>query len=204
MSCRSGGTTCSGGPPPAWPDGPCDGLTESAVSLQDWPFAVGAASGAVGGKGVGIRNYQTYFHEGSGAAVGWGIGFILAEPILLPEAPLLLYPTACVTVATARNERAGMISLVFVSPLFTQRRGRISMGMSSRRAGLERSSVSQHRPKDVAPPPRQGDQGLCVPLALGPLAPVVGSAPHMGQDRAMCGSVETLLRTRLALFALRR
>jgi hypothetical protein len=40
-----------------------DGLRDGAVAVQDRPFAVAAASGAVGGKGVDIRDYQTYFHE---------------------------------------------------------------------------------------------------------------------------------------------
>ena len=48
------------------------------------------------------------------------------------------------------------------------------MKMSSRRALLELGSVTQHRPDNVDPPTRQGDDGLRVPLALGPLAIVEG------------------------------
>jgi hypothetical protein len=48
------------------------------------------------------------------------------------------------------------------------------MKMSSRRAGLERGSVAQHRPHDVDPPRRQRDQRLGVPLALSPLTIVEG------------------------------
>jgi hypothetical protein len=48
------------------------------------------------------------------------------------------------------------------------------MKMSSCRAALKRSSVTQHRPYDVDPPTRQGDESLSVPLALGPLAIVEG------------------------------
>src|SRR5919112_3486683 len=58
----------------------------------------------------------------------------------------------------------------FFMPLFTGVRGRISMKMSSRRALLELGSVTQHRPHNVDPPTRQGDEGLRVPLALRPLA----------------------------------
>jgi hypothetical protein len=39
-----------------------DGLFDRAVAVQDWPFTVAAASGMVGGKGIDIRNYQTYLH----------------------------------------------------------------------------------------------------------------------------------------------
>src|SRR3712207_6557734 len=46
---------------------------------------------------------------------------------------------------------------------------RISMKMSSRRTGLKRGSVTQHRPKDIDPPTRQRDQSLSVPLALSSL-----------------------------------
>jgi hypothetical protein len=42
------------------------------------------------------------------------------------------------------------------------------MKMSSRRALLELGSVAQHRPYDVDPPTRQGDEGLRVSLVLGP------------------------------------
>src|SRR3712207_9480220 len=48
------------------------------------------------------------------------------------------------------------------------------MKMSSRRAGLEGGSVTQHRPYDVDPPACQGDQGLGMPLAFGSLALVEG------------------------------
>jgi hypothetical protein len=48
------------------------------------------------------------------------------------------------------------------------------MKMSSRRALLELGSVTQHRPHDVDPPTRQGDEGLRVSVALGPLAIVEG------------------------------
>src|SRR5215207_2106170 len=51
---------------------------------------------------------------------------------------------------------------------------RISMKMSSRRAALKRSSVTQHRPHDVDPPTRQSDESLSVSLALGSLAIVEG------------------------------
>jgi hypothetical protein len=40
-----------------------DGLFDRAVAVQDRSLAVAAASGAVGGKGVDIRHYQTYFHD---------------------------------------------------------------------------------------------------------------------------------------------
>jgi hypothetical protein len=41
------------------------------------------------------------------------------------------------------------------------------MKMSCCRAGLERGSVTQHRPHHVDPPTRQRDESLSVPLALG-------------------------------------
>src|SRR5215207_6549371 len=59
--------------------------------------------------------------------------------------------------------------------LFTQPRRRISMKMSSRRAALERSFVTQHRPQDVDPPSSQRDQSLSVPLTFSSLALVEGS-----------------------------
>ena len=49
------------------------------------------------------------------------------------------------------------------------------MKMSSRRAALERGSITQHCPQYIDPPPRQSDEGLCVPLAFGSLAIVEGS-----------------------------
>jgi hypothetical protein len=49
---------------------------------------------------------------------------------------------------------------------------RISMKMSSRRAGLEGGSVTQHRPQYVDPPTRQSDESLSMPLAFGSLAVV--------------------------------
>src|SRR5215207_5242649 len=59
-------------------------------------------------------------------------------------------------------------------PLFTGVRGRISMKMSSRRASFVGGSVTQHRPHNIDPPTRQGDESLGVPLTLGPLAIVEG------------------------------
>ena len=44
--------------------------------------------------------------------------------------------------------------------------------MSSRRPGLERRPVTQHRPHYVDPATRQRDEGLSVPLTLSPLAVV--------------------------------
>jgi hypothetical protein len=73
-------------------------------------------------------------------------------------APPTLYPSNCRYSREAANE------------LFTESRRRISMKMSSRRAGLERGSVTQHRPHDVDPPTRQRDESLSVPFALGPFA----------------------------------
>src|SRR5918999_3946419 len=59
------------------------------------------------------------------------------------------------------------------------------MKLSSRGSGLEGGPVSQHRPEDVHPPPRQGDHGLGVPLAFAPLAvvegPRLGYGPHAGE-----------------------
>ena len=66
----------------------------------------------------------------------------------------------------------------FFMPLFTEVLRRISMKMSSRRAGLEGSFVTQHRPHDVDPPTRQGDESLSVSLALSPLALVEGPGLH--------------------------
>jgi hypothetical protein len=48
------------------------------------------------------------------------------------------------------------------SSLFTGVRRRISMKMSSRRAGLEGGSVTQHRPQYVDPPTRQSDESLSI------------------------------------------
>ena len=49
------------------------------------------------------------------------------------------------------------------------------MKMSSRRTDLEGGSVAQHRPDNIDPPTRQGDESLGVPFALSPLAIVEGS-----------------------------
>jgi hypothetical protein len=65
-------------------------------------------------------------------------------------------------------------TLPAITPLFTRVRRRISMKMSSRGAVLKGGSITQHRPHDVDPPTRQSDEGLGVPLALGPLALVEG------------------------------
>ena len=46
---------------------------------------------------------------------------------------------------------------------------RITMKMSRCRAALKRGFVTQHRPKYIDPPTRQGNQGLGVPLAFGSL-----------------------------------
>src|SRR5215211_398657 len=64
---------------------------------------------------------------------------------------------------------------------------RISMKMSSRRAGLEGGSVAQHRPQHVDPPTSEGDHCLGVPLALSPLtvveSPGLRDATQAGERR---------------------
>lgn len=64
---------------------------------------------------------------------------------------------------------------------------RISMKMSSRRSGLKRGSVAEHRPEDVDSSARRGDHGLGMPLTLGPLAvvegPGLGNGAHTGEGR---------------------
>jgi hypothetical protein len=74
----------------------------------------------------------------------------------------------------ARPQRNTVALNTLTQGVFTQPPRRISRKMSSRRSGLERGSVTQHRPEDVDPPTRQGDESLSVPLALCPLAIVEG------------------------------
>src|SRR3712207_3876928 len=71
--------------------------------------------------------------------------------------------------------RIAPVQTPLIKQLFTQVPRRISMKMSSRRASLERSSVTQHRPQHVHPPSSQRDQSLSVPLTFSSLALVEGS-----------------------------
>src|SRR3712207_5242624 len=61
------------------------------------------------------------------------------------------------------------------------------MKMSSRRAGLECGSVTQHRPQNIDPSSSERNQGLGMPLAFRPLAVVEGpglrSAAQTGKSR---------------------
>jgi hypothetical protein len=63
------------------------------------------------------------------------------------------------------------------------------MKMSSCRPGLEGGPVAQHRPQHVDPPASESDEGLGVPLALGPLALVEGpglrGATQAGEGRVV-------------------
>ncbi len=72
------------------------------------------------------------------------------------------------------------------------------MKMSSCRAGLEGSPVAQHRPQNVDPSARQGNEGLrSVPLAFSPLALVEGSglrrATQAGEGRVVEDPFEHLV-----------
>ena len=71
------------------------------------------------------------------------------------------------------------------------------MKMSSCGSGLEGSSVAQHRPHDVDPPTRQGDQSLGVPLALSSLAVVEGpglrGATQAGKGRLVEDPLEDFI-----------
>lgn len=69
--------------------------------------------------------------------------------------------------------------------------------MSSRRPGLERGSVTQHRPHYVDPATRQRDEGLSVPLTLRPLAvverPGLRRSTEAGEGRLVEYALEDLV-----------
>jgi hypothetical protein len=62
--------------------------------------------------------------------------------------------------------------------------------MSSRRAGLKRGSVTQHRPHNIDPPASERDQSLGVPFAFGPLAIVEGPGLRGAAQTGKCRLVE--------------
>jgi hypothetical protein len=69
--------------------------------------------------------------------------------------------------------------------------------MSSRRPGLERGSLTQHRPHYVDPATRQRDEGLSVPLTLRPLAllerPGLWRSTEAGEGRLVEYALEDLV-----------
>src|SRR5215217_6962829 len=71
------------------------------------------------------------------------------------------------------------------------------MKMSSRRAGLECGSVTQHRPQNIDPSSSERNQGLGMPLAFGPLALVEGPglrrAAQTGKSRLVKHPFEHLV-----------
>src|SRR5918993_5448982 len=69
--------------------------------------------------------------------------------------------------------------------------------MSSRRPGLERGSVTQHRPHYLDPATRQRDESLSVPLTLRPLAlverPGLRRSTEAGEGRLVEYALEDLV-----------
>jgi hypothetical protein len=71
------------------------------------------------------------------------------------------------------------------------------MKMSSRRAGFEGGSITEHRPDYVHPPTGERDECLNVPLALGPLSvvesPGLRRAAQAGEGRLVEDPLEVLV-----------